>query len=130
MVGEELQLGDVVHLLHAVNLDALVIVDISPFLLSNSKKVLGVQPLDCVDRLARTDLASQSLRLPVKSCNVATPDEKDYVNPGVGYLPAPKHKVSTVSSVTACVRTKLGQFQVKTFGCRLCINSFPMEGVD
>ena len=83
VVGEELQLGDVVHLLHAVNLDALVIVDISPFLLSNSKKVLGVQPLDCVDRLARTDLASQSLRLPVKRCDVATPGERDFVKQGV-----------------------------------------------
>ena len=83
MVGEELQLGHMVHLLHAVNLNALVVVDISPFLLSNSKKILCVQPLDCVDRLARTDLTSQSLCLPVKSCNVTTPGEKDLVNQGV-----------------------------------------------
>ena len=76
MVGEELKLGHVVHLLHTVDLDALVVVDISPLLLGDSKKVFSVQPLDGMDRLARTDLAGQSLRLPVKSCDVTSSDKK------------------------------------------------------
>ena len=41
---EELHVDDVVHLLEAVDLDALVVVDVSPLLLGHSEQVLRVEP--------------------------------------------------------------------------------------
>ena len=51
----------------------LVVIDICPLLLSNSKKILSVKPLNSMDRFARADFAGQSLCLPVKGCDVAAP---------------------------------------------------------
>ena len=44
MVGEEFQMEDVVTLLQAVQLDALVVVDVGPFLLSHGEHVFRVEP--------------------------------------------------------------------------------------
>ena len=44
MIRQELHADNVVHLLEAVDLDALVVVDVRPLLLGHSKQVLGVEP--------------------------------------------------------------------------------------
>jgi hypothetical protein len=44
MIGQKLHLENVVQLLDAVQLDALVVVDVGPLLLSNGEHVLSVQP--------------------------------------------------------------------------------------
>jgi hypothetical protein len=44
MIGQKLHLENVVQLLDAMQLDALVVVDVGPLLLSNGEHVLSVQP--------------------------------------------------------------------------------------
>ena len=44
MVRQELHLEDVVQLLDAVKLDALVVVDVRPLLLRHGEHVFGVEP--------------------------------------------------------------------------------------
>ena len=47
--------------------------------MGNSKEVLSVEPLNGVDRLASTNLTSQSLGLPVKGGDMTPP--KDNIDP-------------------------------------------------
>ena len=44
VIRQELHLENVVQLLDAVHLDALVVVDVGPLLLSDGEHVLGVKP--------------------------------------------------------------------------------------
>ena len=71
MVGKKLQLEDVVEGLQAVQLDALVVVDVGPLLLRHGEHVLGVEPLDGVHRLHHVDLALELLLDPVEGGDVA-----------------------------------------------------------
>jgi hypothetical protein len=71
VVGQVLQTQDMVHLLDAVDLDALVVVDVGPLLLGHREEVLGVEPGDGVHGLQRVDLAHQSLGVPVEGGQVA-----------------------------------------------------------
>jgi hypothetical protein len=72
VIGQELHLLDVVKLLEAVDLNALVIVDVRPLLLSDGIHVFGVQPLDVVHGLLHVDLALELLRDPVECGHMAT----------------------------------------------------------
>ena len=47
--------------------------------MGNSKEILSVEPLNGVDRLASTNLTSQSLGLPVKGGDMTPP--KDNIDP-------------------------------------------------
>lgn len=73
VVGQVLQARDVVHLLDAVDLDALVVVDVGPLLLRNGEQVFCVEPVDGVDGLHGVHLAHQGLGVPVKCCHVTLP---------------------------------------------------------
>ena len=55
-----------------MNLDALIVVDVSPFLLGHCEHTLRVQPLNIVHRLHDVDLALQLLLDPIEGSNVAT----------------------------------------------------------
>ena len=79
MVGKVFQVGDVVHLLDAVDLDALVVVHVSPLFLGDREEVLGVEPADSVHRLHGIDLAHQGLRVPVEGGQVALPPPEQQV---------------------------------------------------
>ena len=73
MIRQELHADNVVHLLEAVDLDALVVVDVRPLLLGHGQQVLGVEPLDVVHRFLDTDLAHEVLGHPVEGGDVAAP---------------------------------------------------------
>ena len=72
MVWQELQLEDVVQSLQAMQLDALIVVDVRPFLLSHGEHVFRVQPLNGVHRLHDVNLALQLLFDPIEGGNVTT----------------------------------------------------------
>ena len=98
MVWQELHVDDVVHLLEAVDLDALVVVDVRPLLLGHSKQVLGVEPLDVVHRLLDADLAHEVLGDPVEGGHVTAPTAQGQVatvagvvEPEIKFLCCSKH---------------------------------------